>query len=86
MEQGDLSKHTGGSQAVSKDSICVDTHVHRISNVFGFVKTKNPTETEYALQELVPRKYWSRINRVFVLWGKEVHGKDKKRFLKKLDE
>ncbi|MEK6890385.1 MAG: endonuclease III [Nanoarchaeota archaeon] len=69
----------------NKDTICVDTHVHRIANVFGFVKTKNATETEYALEKLAPRKYWSRINRIFVLWGKDVPGKDKKRFMKKLD-
>ncbi len=74
------------SEIHDKDSITVDTHVHRISNVFGFVKTKNPTETEFALQKIVTKKYWSRINRVFVLWGKEVTGRDKKRFLAKLEE
>jgi len=68
----------------NKDGICVDTHVHRISNVFGFVKTKNPKETEFALMKFVPQKYWSRINRIFVLWGKEVRGYDKKKFLEKL--
>lgn len=68
-----------------KDGICVDTHVHRISNVFGFVNTKNPEETEFALMEIVPRKYWSKINRIFVLWGKDVKGKDKEKFLKKLN-
>jgi len=74
------------SEIHDKDSICVDTHVHRISNVFGFVKTKNPTETEFALMKIAPRKYWSRINRIFVLWGKEVPGRKKERFLQKLDE
>lgn len=74
------------SEIHNKDTITVDTHVHRIANVFGFVKTKNATETEYALQKLAPRSYWSRINRIFVLWGKDVPGNDKKRFLKKLDE
>lgn len=68
----------------SKNSICVDTHVHRISNVFGFVKTKTPNQTELALMNLVPRNYWSRINRIFVLWGKEVRGKDKNKFIAKL--
>jgi hypothetical protein len=38
------------------------------------------------LRELVPRKYWSRINRIFVLWGKEVPGRDKIRLMKKLKE
>ncbi len=72
------------SEIHNKDGICVDTHVHRIANVFGFVKTKTPEQTEFALRELVPRRLWSRINRIFVLWGKEVPGRDKKRFLKKL--
>lgn len=70
----------------NKDGICVDTHVHRIANVFGFVKTKNPTETEFALMKIVPKNYWSRINRIFVLWGKDVPGRDKERFLRKLEE
>ena len=64
------------------DGICVDTHVHRISNVFGFVKTKNPTQTERALLKFVPRKYWAKINRIFVLWGKDCSGRDKKKLLR----
>jgi endonuclease-3 len=67
-----------------KDAICVDTHVHRISNVFGIVKTKNPEETEFELMKVAPRNYWSRINRIFVLWGKDVPGKDKKKFLNRV--
>ena len=70
----------------NKDGICVDTHVHRISNVFGFVKTKNPKETEFALMKIVPKEYWSKINRIFVLWGKDVKGRDKKKFLEQLKE
>ena len=70
----------------NKDGICVDTHVNRIANVFGFVKTKTPEQTERILMQSVPRKYWKRINRIFVLWGKEVPGRDKQRFLKKLEE
>jgi endonuclease-3 len=72
------------SEVHGKDGITVDTHVHRISNVFGFVKTKNPTETEFALMKIVPKRYWSRINRIFVLWGKDVRGRDKEKFLEKL--
>jgi len=68
----------------NKHGICVDTHVHRISNVFGFVKSKTPEQTEFSLRKLVPKRYWSRINRIFVLWGKDVPGKDKDKFLKKL--
>ncbi len=74
------------SEIHNKDSITVDTHVHRISNVLNIVKTKNPTETEFELMKIAPKNYWSRINRVFVLWGKEVPGREKKRFLEKLDE
>jgi endonuclease III len=74
------------SEVHNMDGICVDTHVHRISNVFGFVKTNTPEQTEMALRKLVPQKYWSRINRVFVLWGQEVRGKDKKKFLERLND
>jgi len=73
------------SECHAKDSITVDTHVHRISNVLGIVKTKNPHGTELTLMKLVPKKYWSRINRLFVLWGKDVPGRDKKRLLKALE-
>ncbi len=74
------------TECFGKEGICVDTHVHRLANVFGFVKTKTPTETEMALREFVPREYWSRINRIFVLWGKDVVGRDKDKFLKVLDK
>ena len=74
------------SEMHNMDGICVDTHVHRISNVFGFVKTNTPTQTEMALRKLVPKEYWSRINRVFVLWGQDVRGYDKEKFLEKLEE
>ncbi len=69
-----------------KPGITVDTHVHRISNVFHLVNTKTPNETELALMKIVPKQYWRRINRIFVLWGKEVRGHDKKKFLEKLKE
>jgi endonuclease-3 len=73
------------SEVHSKDGICVDTHVHRISNVLGLVKTKTPTQTELELMKIAPKRYWSRINRLFVLWGKDVRGRDKKKFLEKLE-
>lgn len=72
------------SEIHQKDGICVDTHVHRICNVFGFVTTKTPEQTERALMKFVPQRYWSRINRTFVLWGKDVRGREKSRFLKAL--
>ncbi|MBI4441135.1 endonuclease III [Candidatus Woesearchaeota archaeon] len=69
-----------------KDAICVDTHCHRILNVLGIVKTKTPHETEAAMMDIAPRPYWSRINRILVLWGKDCPGREKKKLLKKLEE
>ena len=73
------------SEIHAKDAICVDTHVHRLSNVLGLVNTKTPNETEVALQKIAPKKYWSRINRIFVLWGKDVSGRDRKKILARLN-
>ncbi len=53
-------------------AICVDTHVHRISNRLGYVKTKNPHETEWALREKLPEKFWIDYNAMLVLWGQNV--------------
>jgi endonuclease III len=69
-----------------KDGICVDTHVHRISNVLGLVKTKTPTHTEAELEKIVPKRLWGRVNRMFVLWGKEVPGRDKNKLLRSLEK
>ncbi len=74
------------TEEFGKVGITVDTHVHRIANVFGFVDTKTANETEMALREIVPRRLWARVNRIFVLWGKEVRGRDKEKFLAKLDD
>ena len=51
------------------DAICVDTHVHRISNRLGYVKTKTPAETEQALRSKLPRKYWKVYNTIMVAYG-----------------
>lgn len=67
-----------------KPGICVDTHVHRISNVFGIVDTKNADQTEKELKKLVPKKYWKKINRYFVLWGQDVAGRDEEALLNHL--
>ena len=58
--------------AFGKPGICVDTHVHRISNRWALVNTKNPLETEMALRDKVPKKLWARINALLVPFGKEV--------------
>jgi endonuclease III len=64
-----------------KPSICVDTHVHRISNVLGWVQTKTPEQTELALQNIFDKKEWSLINRTLVLWGKAVPGTNSQKLL-----
>ncbi|MBP9020191.1 MAG: endonuclease III [Syntrophobacterales bacterium] len=52
--------------------LCVDTHVHRISNRLGYVKTKTPGETERKLREKLPRRYWSIYNTVMVAHGQNI--------------
>ena len=53
-------------------AMCVDTHVHRISNRFGYVETKNANETEWALREKLPQKYWNEYNAMLVTWGQNI--------------
>jgi endonuclease-3 len=52
--------------------ICVDTHVHRISNRTGWVKTKDPAGTEKALMEVLPRRYWISVNELLVRFGQTI--------------
>ena len=56
----------------NKPGICVDTHVHRISNRLGYVKTKNPEETEMALRGKLPRRYWIGYNDLLVSFGQNI--------------
>ena len=53
-------------------AICVDTHVHRISNRLGWLTSATPEETEQKLEKLVPLKYWGELNRVIVSHGQQV--------------
>lgn len=53
-------------------AICVDIHVHRISNRLGIVKTKNPQETELALEKIIPKKSWIEWNKLLVMWGQNI--------------
>jgi endonuclease-3 len=53
-------------------AICVDTHVHRISNRLGWVCTRTPEQTEYALMEVLPQRYWIPLNEVLVAYGQRV--------------
>lgn len=52
--------------------ICVDTHVHRIMNRFGYVRTKTPDETEFVLREILPPEYWIDINDLLVAFGQNL--------------
>ena len=58
--------------AFDEPAIPVDTHVHRISNRLGLVKTKIPEDTEMELMKKIPKKYWIRINDTFVMYGQNI--------------
>ena len=60
------------SRGFNKPAICVDVHVHRIFNRLGYVKTKTPEETEFALRAKLPVKYWIDINTLMVTHGQNV--------------
>jgi endonuclease-3 len=55
-----------------KPGICVDTHVHRITNRWGYIKTKTPDQTEAALRKKLPRRYWIPINDLLVTYGQNI--------------
>jgi endonuclease-3 len=55
-----------------RPSICVDTHVHRISNRIGWVNTKGAQQTEETLKEIIPKSYWIRLNTLLVAFGQNV--------------
>ena len=56
----------------NKPGICVDTHVHRISNRLGYVRTRTPEETEMALRARLPRRFWIGYNDLLVAFGQNV--------------
>ena len=60
------------TEAYGKPGICVDTHVHRISNRLGIIKTKNPHETEDVLRNILPKKFWIIYNTLLVTFGKKI--------------
>ena len=60
------------ARGFNKPAICVDVHVHRIFNRLGYVRTKNPEETEFALRAKLPKKYWIDINTLIVTHGQNV--------------
>ena len=53
-------------------AICVDTHVHRIANRLGWIRTRTPEETEYALEKIVPRGWWIALNTIMVTFGQNI--------------
>jgi endonuclease III len=53
-------------------AICVDTHVHRISNRLGWVKTKDPGQTEIELEKIIPKDYWIELNTALVTFGQNI--------------
>ena len=58
--------------AFKTPAICVDTHVHRITNRLGYVKTTSPFKTEMALRKKLPKKYWISLNTYFVAFGQNL--------------
>jgi endonuclease-3 len=60
------------SEAFGIDAICVDVHVHRIANRAGWIATRSPDESETALRETLPVRYWKRINALLVAYGQRV--------------
>jgi endonuclease-3 len=60
------------SVAFNKPGICVDTHVHRIMNRFGYVKTENALETEMELRKKLPENLWKQVNYYLVILGQNI--------------
>ena len=60
------------TEAYGKPGICVDTHVHRISNRWGLVRTKTPDETEVALRAVLPSRHWIEYNGILVAFGQTI--------------
>ncbi|KKP23359.1 MAG: Base excision DNA repair protein, HhH-GPD family [Candidatus Woesebacteria bacterium GW2011_GWC1_30_29] len=65
------------NRAFNVPAISVDTHVHKITNLLGWVKTKTPDQTEKELNKILPKKYWKDINRYFVSIGRQYTTKKK---------
>ena len=59
-------------EGFQKEGVCVDTHVHRISNRIGYVETRTPEETEFALRKQLPRKHWVKYNEYLVAFGQTI--------------
>lgn len=72
------------ARAFGQDAISVDTHVHKISNLLGWVATKTPEQTERELMKILPKRYWRDVNKLLVSFGRQFRSKRKlAEFLKK---
>jgi len=60
------------SLGYGRPAICVDTHVHRVSNRLGLIDTRNPDESEFALMDLLPKQYWIGYNELLVSFGQQI--------------
>ncbi|MFQ5900902.1 MAG: endonuclease III domain-containing protein [Thermodesulfobacteriota bacterium] len=60
------------TEGYRKDGVCVDTHVHRICNRWGYIKTKTPFDTEMTLRDKLPKRYWGIINTLLVTYGQNI--------------
>jgi len=60
------------TEGFQKDAVCVDTHVHRISNRIGYVATATPEKTEWALREKLPKRHWIKYNKLLVAFGQTI--------------
>ncbi|MFZ4395717.1 MAG: endonuclease III domain-containing protein [Kiritimatiellia bacterium] len=60
------------TDAFGGEGLCVDVHVHRISNRLGLIRTRTPAESEHALRALLPKRYWSEWNPLLVAFGQTV--------------
>lgn len=65
------------ARAYQQDAISVDTHVHKITNLLGWVKTKTPEQTERELMKIIPQKHWREVNRLIVSLGRQFRSKRK---------
>ncbi|HBU09166.1 MAG TPA: endonuclease III [Candidatus Omnitrophica bacterium] len=60
------------TEGFGKLGVCVDTHVHRITNRLGLCRTKNPQQTEFCLRNKLPKRYWIEYNTLLVTWGQNI--------------
>ena len=60
------------TEGFGKLGVCVDTHVHRITNRLGLCRTKEPLDTEMCLRNKLPKRYWIEYNKLLVTWGQNI--------------